>query len=72
MRTERLVSMANDIGAFFGAEPDKAEAAKNVANHLKRFWDPRMRRQIIAHYREAGGAGLDPVVRSAVAQLASS
>ena len=50
MRIERLVAMANDIGAFFAAEPDKAEAAKNVATHLKRFWDPRMRREIVAHY----------------------
>ena len=69
MRIERLVSMANDIGAFFNAEPDKSEAAKSVANHLKRFWDPRMRRQIVEHYRE-GGAGLDEVVRSAVRLLA--
>jgi formate dehydrogenase subunit delta len=71
MRVERLVSMANDIGAFFNAEADKAEAAKNVASHLRRFWDPRMRRQIVAHYRE-GGAGLDDVVRSAVRLLAES
>jgi formate dehydrogenase subunit delta len=63
--------MANDIGAFFSAEPDKAEAAKNIAGHLRRFWDPRMRRQIVAHYRE-GGAGLDDVVRSAVRLLAES
>ena len=70
MRPERLVSMANDIGAFWAAEPDKSEAARNVANHLKRFWDPRMRRQIVAHYRE-GGAGLDDIARSAVAMLAS-
>ena len=71
MRVERLVSMANDIGAFFNAEADKAEAAKNVASHLRRFWDPRMRRQIVAHYRE-GGADLDDVVRSAVRLLAES
>ena len=62
--------MANDIGAFFDSEPDKAEAAKGVANHLKRFWDPRMRRQIVAHYRE-GGAGLKDVARAAVGLLAS-
>ncbi len=68
MRVERLVSMANDIGAFFNADPDKAEAAKNIAGHLTRFWDPRMRREIVAHYRE-GGAGLDPVVRSAIGLL---
>ena len=69
MRSERLVSMANDIGAFWAAEPDKTEAARNVASHLKRFWDPRMRRQIVAYYRE-GGAGLDEIARSAVALLA--
>jgi formate dehydrogenase subunit delta len=63
--------MANDIGHFFNAEPDKGVAAQSVANHIKRYWDPRMRREIIAHYRE-GGAGLDPVPRSAIALLATS
>jgi formate dehydrogenase subunit delta len=72
VRAERLVSMANDIGAFFNAEADKAVAAQGVANHIKRYWDPRMRHEIVAHYREAGGAGLDPVARSAVALLATS
>jgi formate dehydrogenase subunit delta len=69
MRIERLVAMANDIGAFFRAEPDRREAAKGVASHLERFWDPRMRRQIVAHLR-SGGAGLDEPARSAVALLA--
>ena len=69
MRAERLVSMANDIGHFFDADADKTVAAQSVANHLRRFWDPRMRREIIAHYKEKGGAGLDPVARSAVALL---
>jgi formate dehydrogenase subunit delta len=72
VKIDRLVTMANQIGAFFNAEPDKNEAAKSVANHLKRYWDPRMRREIVAHYREAGGAGLDPVPRSAIALLATS
>ena len=72
MRADRLVTMANDIGHFFNAEPDKTEAAKSVANHIKRYWDPRMRREIVAHYREAGGAGLDPVPRSAIALLATA
>ncbi len=69
MNLEHLISMANDIGAFFDAEPDKAEAARNVANHLRRFWDPRMRREILAHYR-GGGSGRNPVGRSAVGLLA--
>jgi len=69
MRIERLVSMANNIGAFFNAEPDKAEAARSVAGHLKRFWDPRMRRELIAHYQQ-GGEGLDEPARSGVGLLA--
>jgi formate dehydrogenase subunit delta len=61
--------MANDIGAFFESQPDKAEAAKGVALHLRRFWDPRMRRQIVAHYRD-GGLGLRDVTRSGIGLLA--
>ena len=72
MKNERLVTMANDIGHFFNAEADKNVAAQGVANHIKRYWDPRMRREIVAHYRERGGAGLDPIARSAVALLASA
>jgi formate dehydrogenase subunit delta len=69
MRAERLVAMANDIGRFFQAEPDRDEATKHVANHLRRFWDPRMRREIVAHFR-TGGAGLDELPRAAVGMLA--
>jgi formate dehydrogenase subunit delta len=68
MDVERLVAMANDIAAFFDAEPDKAVAAEGVRFHLTRFWDPRMRREIVAHL-DSGGAGLTPTARSAVALL---
>jgi formate dehydrogenase subunit delta len=68
---ERLVAMANDIAAFFDAEPDKAVAAEGVRFHLTRFWDPRMRRQIIAHVGD-GGAGLSPTARTAVEMLADT
>jgi formate dehydrogenase subunit delta len=65
MKIERLVAMANDIAAFFAAEPDRAAAAAGVAGHLTRFWEPRMRRQIVEHYR-AGGAGLSEVAAAGV------
>ncbi len=64
---EKLVYMANQIGKFFASQDrDKAPAA--IAEHLKKFWDPRMRTAIVAHL-QAGGAGLDPPVRSAVEKL---
>jgi formate dehydrogenase subunit delta len=60
--------MANDIAAFFDSEPDKAVAADGVRVHLTKFWDPRMRREIIAHVG-GGGQGLSPTARSAVQLL---
>jgi len=64
----RLVAMANDIAAFFDSEADKAVAAEGVRFHITRFWDPRMRREIVAH-AAAGGAGLTPTARRAVELL---
>ncbi len=40
-----VVRMANDIARQFGYLPAD-EAAAAVANHLRSFWDPRMRRQL--------------------------
>jgi formate dehydrogenase subunit delta len=68
MSVEHLVQMANDIGHFFAAEPKRADAITGIATHIQRFWDPRMRRQILAHL-QAGGAGLEDLPREAVATL---
>jgi len=67
MSPDRLIYMANQIGTFFVSQgPEKAPAA--IADHLTKFWDPRMRTAIVAHL-EAGGAGLNPPVRAAVEKL---
>lgn len=71
MDIDHLVRMANDIADFFAADPDKEEAARNVLNHLRRYWDPRMRLQMLEHYR-SGGEGLADVSRAAVALLAAA
>jgi formate dehydrogenase subunit delta len=68
MNIERLVRMANDIGNFFKAEPDHAQAVEGVASHIRRFWDPRMRKEILA-YAEGGGEGMMDLVREAVLKL---
>jgi formate dehydrogenase subunit delta len=57
MNIEHLVSMANDIGNFFDGEYGVKDSPPNIATHISRYWDPRMRTQIIAHAAE-GGAGL--------------
>ena len=68
MNVERLVTMANDIGDFFQAEPDREEAVAGIQNHLQRFWDPRMRAKIRA-YADGGGEGLAEPVKAAILRL---
>jgi formate dehydrogenase subunit delta len=69
MNIDLLIKMANEIGEFFAGTTDKDGAARDVANHLKRYWEPRMRAQILTYYEERSGAGLSEVARSAVALL---
>ena len=71
MNIDLLIKMTNEIGDFFAGTAEPQEAARAVANHLKRFWDPRMRAQMIAYYEQRHGAGLSDLARSAVALLAA-
>ena len=65
--SDNLVKMANQIGQYFRSQgPDQAVAG--TADHIKKFWDPRMRAAIFAHLAQ-GGAGLDPNVRAALERL---
>ncbi|KAB2639125.1 MAG: formate dehydrogenase subunit delta [Verrucomicrobia bacterium] len=66
MDQQHLVRMANSIGDFFEAMPDRQEALGGIAGHIKRFWEPRMRKELMA-YVDAGGHGLQDIVREAIA-----
>lgn len=48
MESDNLIRMANRIGDFFEAMPDPDEALEGVATHIRKFWEPRMRRQLLA------------------------
>ena len=67
MDPDNLIRMANRIGDFFAVMPEQSEAEEGVATHLKKFWEPRMRRalRLIASGDRAGE--LHPLVRQAVA-----
>jgi formate dehydrogenase subunit delta len=64
---DKLIYMANQIARFFESQGQE-KAVAGTADHLKKFWDPRMRSQIVAHVK-AEGSGLDPVAREAIEQL---
>ena len=68
MHNDNLIKMANDISAFFGSDPYYVSAVNGVLDHLRKFWEPRMRQAIIAHYR-ADGEGLSELAKDAVKQL---
>ena len=67
MSPDRLIYMANQIGAFFRSQ-GQDKAVPGIAEHIKKFWDPRMRKKIFEHL-DAGGAGLKPNVLEAIASL---
>ena len=67
MSPDKLAYMANQIGKFF-APQKTVDPVAGIADHLEKFWDPRMRSAIIDHLAK-GGADLDPPVREAVSRL---
>jgi formate dehydrogenase subunit delta len=68
MSPDKLAYMANQIGRFF-AHQKHDQAVASIADHLDKFWDPRMRSGILAHLEEVQ---LDPLVREAITVIARS
>jgi formate dehydrogenase subunit delta len=67
MHTETMVHNANQIALFFAGYPHD-EAVAGVADHIKKFWERRMKQQITQYVAE-GGAGLHELVVEAVKRL---
>jgi len=63
--TDHLVSMANDIAANFAFHPD---VELRIADHINRFWAPRMRR-LLLEYAAKDGAGLSEPLVAALKSL---
>lgn len=67
MTDDKMIRMANQIATFFDSQPGDTAAAE-IADHLTKFWEPRMKAQFLAHV-DAGGAGLRPSVIAAAARM---
>ena len=65
---EHIVRMANDIGNFFRAEPNRQVALDGISNHINKFWTRRMRQKLL-EYVQHGGNELDELPLAAVAQV---
>ncbi len=66
-KVDKLMRMANQIGDFYAAMPEQ-EATSGAAAHLRRFWTPKMIRELVA-FADAGHAGLNPTAANAVEAL---
>lgn len=66
MDIDNLIKMANQIGSFYDSLPDPEEAAREISAHLKKFWAPRMRIQMLDHVENKGGEGLNPIVLNSI------
>ncbi len=67
MKAELMVHNANQIALYFASFP-REEAVDGVTDHIQKFWEKRMKRQII-EYTAQGGNGLHELVREAVKRL---
>jgi formate dehydrogenase subunit delta len=70
MNIDLLIKMANQITDFWEGEAGHEVAVKEVATHLRRYWEPRMRAQMITYYHERQGSGLNDIAKAAVGVLA--
>lgn len=66
MDMQNLIKMANQIGDFFSSYPDQAEASREIASHLEKFWAPRMRMQLLDYVDKRHGDGLNDTVVSSI------
>ena len=60
MQQQDMLRMANQIAAFFNGSGPEA-AIRDAAEHISKFWDPRMRAMLLAHL-DKGGEGLDATI----------
>jgi formate dehydrogenase subunit delta len=65
MENRDMIRMVNQIAAYFEAYP-RPEALKGIADHIAKFWDPRMREQL-TEYIDGGGKDLSPLAIAALA-----
>jgi formate dehydrogenase subunit delta len=72
MDIDNLIHMANRIGQFFEAFPDKAEARDGIALHIAKFWEPRMREELLSRIDADGASTLMPLVKAAVQEHRAS
>lgn len=66
MDPHNLIHMANRIGQFFESYGDRTEALEGISNHIRKFWEPRMRHALLQQLDSPADAGFLPIVAEAL------
>jgi len=72
MKADHLIEMANQIGEFFESLPDREEALQGIAEHIRRFWEPRMRRTLLEALDGGEAMGFSAIVFAALTKYRDS
>ncbi len=68
VQASKLVRMAQQIADNNNFTPDVDVVAAKVAEHIQKYWDPRMKQQII-DYANSDEAQVTQVVARAISQI---
>ncbi len=68
MNPEYLIKMINQIATNFSYAKDEEKIAELTAEHIQKFWDPRMKTSL-ADYVEQGGHGISPIALMAAKRV---
>lgn len=72
MDAANLIRMANRIGEFFEAMPEREPALQGIAEHIRKFWAPRMRTQLAQLLDgQAQEPAFTPIMREALQRYRS-
>lgn len=66
MDIHNLIHMANRIGEFFESYSDREEALDGISQHIRKFWEPRMRHELLRQMDTRTDLGLRPIVADAL------
>ena len=64
MKPEMLVRMANQMEDFFKSQSHDSAVA-GIEEHIRKYWDPRMRKAMAEHLASGTETGLKPLAREA-------
>jgi hypothetical protein len=67
MQTQDTIRMANQIGDYFKSYGE-TETVSGIAEHINKFWEPRMRKDFFALV-DSGGKGLSDLVMKAAGSV---